>query len=776
MSRLTQRNTPAFAKHRLTLAVLVALAPALPTLAAEGSAETTSTATEAVVMLAAVEEINIFGTKRNSVRELPTLRGPVIDMPQLVSTVTAETLKDRQINSLEDALRNVAGITTQIGEGGVVNGDQFFIRGQSAKSDIFTDGLRDFGAFTRDSFNFENISVLKGPSSTALGRGVSGGAINSGSKLPMGENFTALGGGVGTADYRRVAVDSNVAFNETSAARVNVMVHENSAPDRDVINSERWGIAPSIAFGIGTDTSFSAIYLHQEEDRIPDYGVPVITTAAADDIELPVTEYGVRRENFYGYANADTDEVSVDTLTLLFNHQFSETLSLSSGTKLGQYDRYFRQTVASCPAATCGAFLIDNDPATVPLASMGGPGPYDQSTRGIQNVTTLLYTQSLGERRNELAIGWDVSYQTNDRTQFNYSGTRAAKDLFTPSHSPLPVLASGYNNIRESNATDLALVVDDRLWVTPTLSFNVGVRVQQFRNEQDQLNFAAAGATLTTCNGVTGTFNSCFVEAESDSNLVNPKVAAIWEPSDRASVYLSYGRSSLPPGNSVGNGDTLATTAVGNLLSANDLDPEKSATVDLGIKYALFEDRLLLQAGIYQTDRSNSKQDDPQSGNTIVSAQPGQRLRGIELGASGTITDDVLVNVNYSHINTEVTESYTGTPPVLNTAVLGKEIIFVPADSASAWVSWEPTTGWMQNLKIGGGFNYQSKIYLNLQNLQETPSYTSVDMLIGYNFDNVSLSLNANNLTDEKFYSQVNGGRVVPAAGRNFIASLQYNF
>lgn len=766
---MTNLSKPALPLERspIAMAVLMTLAPAMPALAADA----------VPLQLAAIEEINILGNNRQTLRSLPTMRGPVIDVPQLVSTISSATLHDRQVNTLEDALRNVAGITTQIGEGGVVNGDQFFIRGQAARNDIFTDGLRDFGAFTRDSFNFDSVSVLKGPSSTALGRGVSGGAINSGSKLAGINDFTTVAGGLGTADYGRVALDTNHAFTNTTAARLNVMLHENDAPDRDVINSHRWGLAGAAGFGIGTDSSVNVIYLHQQEDRIPDYGVPVATTSLATDIELPVSEYGVNPASFYGYAGGDTDDVAVDTLTLLVDHRINDVLSVASASKAGRYQRYFRQTVASCPAASCGDLLLDNNPATTPMASMGGPGPYAQLTTGMQNVTTLLYTQRFGGRRNEFVVGWDVSYQNNDRSQYNYLETRSAKNLLAPIHSPLPELAPGFNNVRETTAADMSVVIDDRLWLTPSFSLNAGVRLQHYQTQQETLGYPAVGAaTLSSCNGAAGAFVSCLTEVDSASDLVNPKVSAMWEPSDRASVYLSWGRSSVPPGNSVGNGDALTAPGTGNVLSTADLDPEQSETIDLGIKYALFDERLLLQAGIYQTDRDNSKEIDPRSGNTIASPQPAQRLRGFELGASGTITRNLLVNFNYSHINTEVREAYSGTPAVLNSAILGKQIVFVPADSASAWATWEPSSGWMQNLKVGGGFNYQSKVYLNAQNLQETPAYTSVDMLLGYNFNKVSLALNANNLADKNFYSQVNGGRVVPAAGRNFIASLQYSF
>ena len=168
------------------------------------AAEVEAGAADAADSADAAPGIVVNGVRDGTEVDLPTVRGPIIDVPQIVTTVSAETLRDRQVISLEQALRNVAGVTTQIGEGGVVNGDQFFIRGQSAKNDIFTDGLRDFGAFTRDSFNYESVEVLKGSSSAALGRGVSGGAINTTSKAPVTSDYFSMTGSAGTAVYGRI--------------------------------------------------------------------------------------------------------------------------------------------------------------------------------------------------------------------------------------------------------------------------------------------------------------------------------------------------------------------------------------------------------------------------------------------------------------------------------------------------------------------------------------------------------------------------------------------
>jgi catecholate siderophore receptor len=345
--------------------------------------------------------------------DLATIRGPVIDLPQTINVISGEVLEDRRVTTLSEALRNVAGVTTSVGEGGVVNGDQFFIRGQAARDDVFTDGLRDFGAFTRDAFNYESIQVLKGSSSTALGRGVSGGAINTQSKRAKNDDFVALTGGVGTDDYFRGTADVNKAIGADAGVRLNLMGHRNDTPDRDGVESERWGLARAFSYGAGQATSVDVFYFHQEEDKTVDYGVPVALTTDPGDIERPVTELGVRRANFYGFAG-DEDDTVVNAVTVRFGHKANDWLSFTSDTKGGIYKRRFRQSIPAC-AAACGDALLDGNPATVPLVSSGVRGQFRQTTRGIQNVSTALIEAPLGGLRNELIVGWDVSYQTNDR-------------------------------------------------------------------------------------------------------------------------------------------------------------------------------------------------------------------------------------------------------------------------------------------------------------------------------------------------------------------------
>lgn len=726
-----------------------------------------------------VEEIIVEGKKNKRPLGLSTIRTEIIDTPQVISSVSAEVLLQRGITSLEQALRNVAGVTSAVGEGGVLSGDQFFIRGQAAKNDIFTDGLRDFGAFTRDSFNYESVQVLKGSSGTTLGRGVTGGGVNTVSKLPQStDDFSVISGSFGAADYKRLTGDVNWAFSDSVGFRVNIMATDTDAVDRDDIYSRRFGIAPSVAFGLGTDTQFKALYFHQSEEKLADFGVPIAMTSSGQK-QFPVTEFGVPRSNFYGFL-ADTDKVNVNTLTLLFSHDANDWLSFTSDTKLGIYSRTFRQTVPGCRTReNCGDFLLDNDPTTVPLGRTTPRGAYDQTTRGIQNISTAFITAPLGSMRYELLVGVDTSYQTNDRTD-QVRPDPYIQDIFNPVREPQPVYFTDIYRRLDTHGSDLSLFINKQLWILPTVSVSAGLRYQNFKNNQERIEFTTSrGDTLTNCNGISGSFTTCVVPGTSRNNLWSPKISVLWEPSDEASVYFSYSKALTPPGNAIGIGDTLRAPRGNNAISRSHLDPESTETYDLGAKLKLFDGQVLVQTAVYQINRQNSVEVDPESNNIIATRDPKQRIRGFELGVNGAVTTDMSINANYAYINADIREAYSGgwrSPATINPALVGNQVRLVPEHSLSLWANYTPQNGQLEGFEIGVGLSYQSEIFLDNENIRVLPSYTSVDALLAYNFGKVRIALNAYNLTDKLYYAQGQSSRAVPAAGRNIIGTIGVAF
>ena len=111
-----------------------------------------------------------YQATQQTITRLPT---PLRDTPQTVNVVPQQAIQDQRITTMEEALRNIPGITFSAGEGGQ-QGDSPYINGQTARGDIFRDGIRDPGWYTRDLFAVDRVEVYKGPSAFAFGRGATG--------------------------------------------------------------------------------------------------------------------------------------------------------------------------------------------------------------------------------------------------------------------------------------------------------------------------------------------------------------------------------------------------------------------------------------------------------------------------------------------------------------------------------------------------------------------------------------------------------------------------
>jgi catecholate siderophore receptor len=133
---------------------------------------------------------------------------PLIETPQSISIIPQFVIKDQGLSTLRDALRNVPGISLAAGESGA-QGDNLTIRGFTARNDIFLDGIRDFGSYYRDAFNYEQVEALEGPAGIQFGRGSTGGVINQESKVPQADQHIVAQTQFGTDLTRRLTVDLN---------------------------------------------------------------------------------------------------------------------------------------------------------------------------------------------------------------------------------------------------------------------------------------------------------------------------------------------------------------------------------------------------------------------------------------------------------------------------------------------------------------------------------------------------------------------------------------
>jgi catecholate siderophore receptor len=682
---------------------------------------------------------------------LGRIPGRIQDQPQTIQVVPREVMQQQGVTTLGEALRNVPGITSSIGEGnGGVNGDQLRIRGFNSQNDLYVDGLRDFGSYRRDAFTFEDVQAILGPTGVNFGSGSAGGVVNITSRTArLGNSFGASVTG-GMNWLARATADANYQIGDTTAIRLNVMGQTGRTAGRDLPSGDRWGVAPSIAFGLGTDTTVTLEYLYYRYDEPADAGVPVVLRPG-NSVGQPVTEYGVGRGTFYGSNHTDRDQATVNRLTARVQHRANDWLTVYNDTRLGFTDKSYSFSIASCDA-TCIGRLFGTQRGVPQYSLSGGGSPYTTQTWGIQNITTGVARFNTWGLRHEATLGMDLWYEDFQRTTDTYtaaSGRTAYRgDLFAPNNDLnfAYALSTNANAQRQNETTQAALFASDRVWFTPEISVLGGVRWTR-----QQSDYTAFGGT----NPVT--------TLSADNNFVDPRVSLIWEPTPQYTLYASYAQSTFAPGS---NWATQPGQASANNAS---LEPEVNTIYEIGGRINVLDGRLGLSASIYQIEKNNATETDPATG-TVFSSGDQQRIRGIDLGVTGRITPAWLINARYSYMNSETTDSLTA-------ANVGKQVVYVPEHSATLWTSYEFNQGTRYNATIGGGIVWNSSVYLNAANTSEVPHTFSLDAFASHRLnDQLTIRVNGYNLTDNRNYAQLFGNRAVMGPGRAVTATVAVDF
>lgn len=697
----------------------------------------------------------------------PKFTQPLRDVPQTIQVIPQAVIQERGATSLRDVLRNVPGISMQAGEGGGgPAGDNLSIRGFGARSDIFVDGIRDTagGGYSRDPFNIEQIEVAKGPSSTNSGRGSTGGSINLSTKTPQLDPFYRAEAGVGTDQYFRSTVDINVPFwtgsapapaatgknavsgqsspggSQTGAAfRFNAMWHDQDLPGRDYVNNHRWGVAPSIAFGLGTPTRFTLSYMHLDQDNVPDYGIPWVARTSTNPDLLPGVP-PVDFDSYYGLLTRDHEYIKTDILTGTFEHDFSSRVKLRTAVRWGKNDR---DSITTAPR------FVNVNNSTVLNRQFQARDQLDE-TLGMN--TDLRWDFTTGSLKHQLVTGVEVSRDdSHNNVRASSTGNNPTTDLLNPNpYDPYAGIIS-YTGAYTDTVTDtVALYAFDTIELSKQWSFTGGLRWDSVA-----VDYATrAAAPALTLTGLSR-----------DDAMLSFKAALTYKPVETGSIYLGYGTSFNPSTENLTY--IAAPTGTNNTLSLFDADPEETRTLELGTKWDLLDEKLALTAAVFRTVKSNARTTDP-ADPTIVSLTGEQQVQGFELGFSGAITDNWRLIGGYTWLDSEVKQSAVA-------AEVGSEVSNTPQHSFSLWSMHELPYG----IQFGIGAQYTGSRYNNnnADTRQEAGDYVVVDAMLNYRVnDHLSLRLNGYNLFDEDYIDRVGGGHFVPGAGRSFALTATLNF
>ncbi len=703
----------------------------------------------------------------------PKFDKPLVDTTRTVQVIGEDLFKEQATTTLSEALRNAAGVGTFFaGENGnTTTGDSVYMRGFDASSSIFVDGVRDLGSVSRDVFNLQQVEVVKGAAGSDFGRSTPSGAINLVTKQANDRDDLTGALTIGDASRRRATLDWNEALGNGRAFRLNLMAQDNGVPGRDVVEQNRWGVAPSFSFGLGTPTLVHLNLLHVQQDNLPDGGVPTIGLPGYSSPDPTRPQIGeaprVDPSNFYGTLS-DHDDVESDMVTLRVEHRFSEDASLLNTSRWGRTRQDYLLT-SFMASADPARFITPDlaDPSTWQLAR-SLPTFKDQRNEILANQTNLSLRLGKGtDVEHDLDIGVEFT-----REELHTRGQSAIGDSawpFANLYDPDPDVSGlewAHDGTRGDGRTNTAaLYLFDTLHIGQRWQLNGGLRADRYTTRFSSL-VGCGGRRNPACGDLPEGSPVPGVDAEISDTLFGWSAGALYKPTADSSLYANYSVAKQPPG-----GGQLELSSRENSLDNPAFDPQESRTAELGGKWNLGGDRLLLSAAVYDTRVLNEVVQDPVDQQYYQTGE--KRVRGVELAAVGSISDAWSVSAGYTLMDAEVVEGSSVTAD-------GSDVLaYTPRHAFTGWTTYRFRNG----LVLGGGVRHTGELTRGSDGAVGTPAhvegYWVADLVASYDFGNgLDVRLNLNNVFDEDYVAAINksGYRYTPGAPRNVLLTIGYRY
>jgi catecholate siderophore receptor len=573
-----------------------------------------------------VTDIAAYGV--NSISSATKTLTPLRDIPQSISVVTKEQIRDQSMSSIGDVVLYVPGVTAAMGEG---NRDQLVIRGNNTTADFFLNGVRDDTQYFRDLYNVERVEALKGPNSMLFGRGGGGGVINRVTKeagFSALREITAQGGSFGN---KRFSGDFDQPLGNKFAFRVNGL-YENSGSFRDHVDLERYGVNPTATLILGPKTAVKLAYEYFYDERTADRGIP---SFQGRPIDVPI-------ETYFGNPNDSNAWIGVNLASASIDHQAGR-FNIRNRTMFGDYDRFYQNYVP-------GAVTADKSSVSI--------SAYNNATkrRNIFNQTDVTFKASTGSVRHNFLVGTEIGRQLTDNLRntgfFNNTSTTILAPLSNPTINPPITFRPNATDANNHIKTNLAATyLQDQIEINRYLQVVTGVRFDYFdllfhnnRNGQDLRRI---------------------------DRLVSPRAGVIVKPITAVSIYANYGVAYLPS-----SGDQFS--ALTNITQ--QLKPEKFNNYEFGAKWEIRR-RLALTTAIYRQDRLNSRSLDPNDPARIVQTGS-QRSNGFEFGLNGRVTSKWSVAGGYAYQDAFISSATV-------TEAKGAKVGLVPRHSFSLWNNYK---------------------------------------------------------------------------------------
>jgi iron complex outermembrane receptor protein len=619
---------------------------------------------------------------------------PVLETPRAVSTVTRQLLDDQAAVTLEDALRNVAGV---IPGGYYSDWDYFRIRGFEASSATYIDGLLFDGGGNEETFGLDRIEVVKGPISGLYGSGPPGGMVNLVTKKPLPEDFATLSMGVGSDGFYQPSLDAGARLNQggTVYGRIELLYRDQNSYV-DYAGNRRAYVAPSLTWEVTPQTRITFLGRYQYDDTQHAFPLPAAGTVLPNvNGEIPISVYTGEPDH------RNTVFERREQLGYELEHRFNSVLTAHQTVRLGSYTSRWENLLYP-------DFLAADQRTLYRY-------PYDANDdkRSARVDTALEANFSTGPVAHTVIGGVDYGYSFDRWTartiDFSDPAALMPIDIFDPVYgSSFSALQPATVSRTTTNQTGLYLQEHAKL--TQALTVTLGARFDYATTDID-----GGGQT---------------------DRHWSPQAGVTYAITPTFAAYANYAGSFNPQTGS-------------HSFAGGTLTPETGENWEAGFKLDALEHRATALISVYQLTRENVATDDPLHPNFSITAGE-QRSKGIELEGTYQPTPDWQLTAAYSYVDARVTRD--------NALLVGAPIVNVPHNSFSTWIKYTFPDGPLENFGIGVGARYYTEqagvqVYKSFPSEAFTlPAYGVADAALYYDRGPWSAQFNVQNLTDERYF------------------------
>ncbi|MDB6062627.1 MAG: ligand-gated channel protein [Verrucomicrobiaceae bacterium] len=649
----------------------------------------------------------------------------VKDTPQSISVVTQEQMEQFGVTNLNDALRLTTGIQVDEWE---TNRTTYTARGFDIKN-TQTDGVglpNNWGVVNgaMDSFGYEKLEVIRGANGLLTGVGNAAGTINYVRKRPTNEQQGSIGVSYGSWDTKRVEADYSTPFtnNGSWAGRV-VVAHEDGDSYLRGKDDKRDFFYGVVDGQVGENGTLAAGYSYQKAK-----------TKGSMWGALAFMYSDGTQADWSRSASTTQDWTHYDTTTQTGFAEYTHQLSPDSQLKLSyNYRRIENDTTLFYATDFLGAGL---DPATS-TGLYGYPwGGNDELDANLGEAAINGHFDLLG-REHEVMLG--VSYAKSKATNREYANAIYDHDPDLYGYIPMPGFPYAGNVVPEPAWGELSVysTMDQRMkraYGATRLVFT------------DRLK-AVLGFNYTQYHREGTNYGVVFDQTE---NHTSPYAGLTFDITNNLLGYVSYSDIYQP------QDETDAADRY--------LNPTKGVNYEVGVKADWLNKRLLTtlawftakQEGLATSAGYTADAQLYYSGVDVES-------KGFEFGATGKITDNIDLVFGYTALKLDGengNDTYQWVPRRTANLMLSARLPSYYALSAGIGGRWQSDIS-----------NVESNGFTVRQN-----SYAVLNSFVAWNvLPDVTLQLNVNNLTDEKYINTLRYSGFY-GAPRNYTASLNWRF